>query len=123
MKSFSTDNLAWHKKAIFSGAGISNNNALFSYHANWKAPGRWVVEVLTEKHRFLFKPMEQLQIQILNSVKVEPVEIDNKLDVAFKPGVHQQTKAFLFEPGNIHLLSIAQQAENCKVYQQMLDGN
>ena len=80
---------------IFSGAGISDIGALFSYQANWDAPGRWVVEILTNKHRLYFKPMETLQIQELRSVKVLPVEIDDHLDKEFKPGFYLESKAFL----------------------------
>lgn len=80
---------------IFAGAGISDKGALFSYQANWDAPGRWVVEILTKKHRLYFKPMESLQIQELRSVKVVPVEIDDYLDKEFKPGFYLETKAFI----------------------------
>ena len=88
--------LDWHPSSSnFCGAGISTEGSLFSYHANWEAPGRWVIEVLTKKHRLLFKPMESLQIQVLGSVAVNPVEIDDTLDKAFKPGIYLQTQAFL----------------------------
>lgn len=94
---FSTGELTWHKPVAFSGAGITDKGALFSYQANWNAPGRWVVEVLTTKHRLYFKPMESLQIQEKGSVAVNPVEIDNHLDTEFKPGFYLQTKAFVEE--------------------------
>ena len=56
----------WHKASSnFSGAGISNKNALFAYHANWQGPGRWSMEFLTKKHRLIFRPIEKLQIQKL----------------------------------------------------------
>ena len=95
---------------IFAGAGISDKGALFSYQANWDAPGRWVVEILTKKHRLYFKPMETLQIQELRSVKVLPVEIDDHLDKDFKPGFYLETKAFL-EGDDTRLCSIAQQVD------------
>lgn len=79
----------------FCVAGISTEGALFSYHANWEAPGRWVIEILTKKRRFLFKPMESLQVQILGSVAVNAVELDDTLDKDFKPGIYLQTKAFI----------------------------
>jgi predicted dehydrogenase len=88
--------LDWHPKSSnFCGAGISTKGALFSYHANWEAPGRWVIEILTKKRRFLFKPMESLQVQMLGSVAVNPVELDDALDKDFKPGIYLQTKAFI----------------------------
>lgn len=95
---------------VFSGAGITTKGALFSYQANWDAPGRWVVEILTKKHRLYFKPMETLQIQELRSVKVVPVEIDDHLDKEFKPGFYLETKAFL-EGNDERLCTIAHQVE------------
>jgi predicted dehydrogenase len=88
--------LDWHPaSANFCGAGISTEGALFSYHANWEAPGRWVIEILTKKRRFLFKPMESLQVQILGSLAVNPVELDDALDKDFKPGLFLQTESFI----------------------------
>ena len=111
MSSYSNGTTGWHTPANFSGAGVSNNNILFSYNANWNAPGRWAVELLTEKHRIYLKPMEQLQLQDKGSVKVYPVEIDDHLDKEFKPGFYLQTKAFL-EGDNLRLCTIEQQAEH-----------
>ncbi len=88
--------LEWHPSAsIFAGAGITEKGSLFSYQANWEAPGRWVLELLTKKHRLIFKPMEKLQIQLLGSVAINPIEINDSLDTEFKPGLYLQTKAFL----------------------------
>jgi len=96
LSSFHTGGLDWHPNAsIFCGAGISIKGAPFSYQANWEAPGRWVVEVCTKKHRLYFKPMEQLQIQELGRVTVEQVLIDDHLDKEFKPGLYLQTENFL----------------------------
>lgn len=93
---FHVGGLSWHPNAsIFSGAGISEKDALFSYQANWEAPGRWVVEICTQKHRLYFKPMESLQIQELGSVNLNTVIIDDHLDKDFKPGIYLQTQAFL----------------------------
>lgn len=93
---FHTGGLEWHPNAsIFCGAGISIKGALFSYQANWEAPGRWVVEVCTKNHRLIFKPMETLQIQNIGSVAVDPVLIDDHLDKEYKPGIFLQTEAFI----------------------------
>jgi len=123
MSSFSSGRLDWHEKAIYSGAGKSEKGALFSYQANWQAPGRWSVEMLTKEHRFVFRPMEQLQIQKINSVKIEPYELDDALDKQYKPGLFRQTQAFFKDPSDPGLLTIQQQALNCGYYQQILDGN
>jgi predicted dehydrogenase len=104
---------------IFSGAGISTKGALFSYQANWDAPGRWVVEILTKKHRLYFKPMETLQIQELRSVKVLPVEIDDHLDKEFKPGFYLETKAFL-ERDDFRFCTLEHQVERInKVFKKI----
>lgn len=89
--------IEWHTKSSnFCGAGISKTGALFSYHANWKAPGRFSVEILTNKHRLIFRPLEKLQIQNIGSVAINMVEgIDYSLDENFKPGLYLQTQAFL----------------------------
>ena len=95
LSSYKSGNLAWHKHSKFTGAGVTRNEALFSYHANWGAPGRWSVEILTAQHRLYFKPMETLQIQKIGSVNVIPADIDDTLDKSYKPGLYNQTMAFL----------------------------
>lgn len=95
MTCFAKDEAEWHKPVNFAGAGRTDKNVLFNYQANWDAPGRWAVELLTSKHRIYLKPMEQLQLQDKGSVKVYPVEIDDHLDKEFKPGFYLETKAFL----------------------------
>ena len=93
---FKAGELDWHPSgSTYVGAGITDTNALFSYHANWKAPGRWFLEILTLKHRLIFKPFEFLKIQEIGSVKLNEVEIDYSLEKDFKPGLYKQTKAFL----------------------------
>ena len=110
---FAKDAVDWHKPINFAGAGRTDKDVLFSYQANWDAPGRWAVEMLTSKHRIYLKPMEQLQLQDKGSVKVYPVEIDDHLDKEFKPGFFLETKAFL-EGDTGRLCSLKQQAEHVK---------
>jgi predicted dehydrogenase len=94
--SFTLGSLEWHPRgAVFTGAGKSEKGALFSYHANWNSPGRWFVEICTNKHRLYFKPMETLQIQEIGSVALNPVLINDELDKKFKPGLYLQVKSFL----------------------------
>lgn len=96
MYSFTSGSIEWHPNAsVFSGAGKTDIGALFSYHANWKAPGRWFVEICTSKHRLYFKPMETLQIQEIGSVGLNPVVLNDDLDRLFKPGLYLQVKCFL----------------------------
>lgn len=106
--SYTAGELTWHKPAIFAGSGVTDKGALFCYQANWAAPGRWGVELLTSKHRLYLRPMEKLQIQDIGSVAINPVEIDDHLDVEFKPGFYLETKAFL-EGNYEQLCSIEEQ--------------
>jgi predicted dehydrogenase len=96
MHCFTAGALEWHPSAArFAGAGVTDRNVLFSYQANWQAPGRWGVEILTANHRLIFRPMESLQVIKKGSVNVEPVVLDDHLDKAFKPGLFVQVDRFL----------------------------
>ena len=120
MISYSKDEADWHKPINFAGAGRTDKDVLFNYQANWDAPGRWAVELLTANHRIYLKPMEQLQLQDKGSVKVYPVEIDDHLDKEFKPGFYLETKAFL-EADTERLCSLEQQQEHVKnIYSRIL---
>ena len=93
---FTKGSLNWHPAAsVFSGAGVSEYGAIFSYQANWESAGRWSVEMLTIKHRLILRPMEKLQIQKRGSVAIEFLECDYALDEAYKPGLFLQTKKFI----------------------------
>jgi predicted dehydrogenase len=112
MSCYKTGSLTWHPSAsVFAGAGVTASGALFSYHANWEAPGRWSVEVLTRKHRLVFRPLEKLQIQTLDSLVFEDVRLENDLDVRFKPGLHLQVEAFLTGKNSEKLATIASHRE------------
>lgn len=110
MTCYQNGSVGWHTPSNFAGSGISDKGVLFSYNANWNAPGRWAVELLTAKHRIYLKPMEQLQLQDKGSVKVYPVEIDDHLDKEFKPGFYLETKAFI-EGNDSRFCTIEEQAK------------
>ena len=101
---------------VFAGAGISQAGALFSYQANWEAPGRWGVEILTRKHRFILRPLEKLHIQKINTVSIENVPIDDQLDIDFKPGLYLETESFLREDLSAPFLDIHKHSESVKTY-------
>lgn len=109
--------LSWHRHARHVGSGMTETGALFSYLADWQGPGRWSVEVITPRHRLIFRPLEKLLIQQIGSVAQEPVEIDDSLDVKFKPGFYRQTVAFFEAPET--LLSIQQQAAHLSTYRSI----
>ncbi|MEO6901898.1 MAG: Gfo/Idh/MocA family oxidoreductase [Bacteroidia bacterium] len=122
MKSYAGGNLSWHDKAIFAGAGKTKGDVLFSYQANWDAPGRWGVEVLTAKSRLILRPLEDLFIQLKGEVTINKVEFDKSEDIAFKPGLMLQTNSFLM--GNVaSFKTIEKQAEMLDIYDQIAKGN
>lgn len=95
LKSWITGGLAWHSKgSIFTGAGVTQDGALFSYHANWESPGRWGIELFTKHHRIVLRPLEKLQIQNHGTIKVEEVSCQSEWEEQFKPGLYRQIEAF-----------------------------
>ena len=88
--------LEWHPAAArFHGAGVSELGIPFAYQADWEAPGRWGVELLTRQNRYVLRPMEALQAIPLGSIEAQPIELDDALDYQFKSGLFWQCKAFL----------------------------
>lgn len=117
---FTAGGLEWHPKAsVFTGAGITENGALFSYHANWEAPGRWGVEVLTKKHRLILRPLEKLQLQNIGSINIEVVDLEDELDKKFKPGLYCLTKSFI-ENSLPSPPTIFEHKNNCKYYERII---
>jgi predicted dehydrogenase len=104
---------------IFTGAGISVTDAFFSYQANWSAPGRWSVEILTSYHRLIFRPLEQLYIQKKGSISIEKVEIDDTLDKTYKPGLYREVEAFLGQKDANRFLTIHDQVAQSIYYKKM----
>lgn len=96
LQSFRKGGLDWHPSGtVFTGAGETERGVLFSYHADWESAGRWNVEVYTKHRKLIFCPMEKLSEVVKNTVAVQPVELDDALDQAFKPGLYRQVDAFL----------------------------
>lgn len=119
LNSMVSGSLDWHSaSAIFAGSGKTFDGTLFSYNGNWNSPGRWSLELLTNKSRLIFRPMEKLQIQLQSSVEINDVPIDNNLDVEFKPGLYRQTEHFINNSCE-HLCSIQEQIEMFPIYEKM----
>ncbi|RCS57427.1 Gfo/Idh/MocA family oxidoreductase [Parvibium lacunae] len=112
--------LCWHPSAsIFSGAGKTDRGVLFSYQANWDAPGRWSLEVLSRHRRFIFRPMETLQVMRRGSVSIDQVVIDDKYDKNFKPGLYKQVDCFLNDSTPGGLCTINDQLINWPIYEKI----
>lgn len=119
ISSFVHGGLSWYSKAsAFSGAGITENGAVFSYTANWESAGRWSVEVLTKKHKFIFEPLEQLKIQNRGEIQVSEVELDDEVDVKFKAGLYKQVEAFLNDDYE-KMIDIQEHRRNAEIYEIM----
>jgi predicted dehydrogenase len=109
----------WHPSAArFSGSGITERGVMFSYLSDWEAPGRWGVEILTRKRRLILRPMEQLHQILLGSIKIERIELDDTLDVQFKPGLFNEVKTFIAGDYD-RSPTIQQQLVNIGIYAEM----
>lgn len=118
-QAFVAGGLPWHPSAaVFAGAGSTETGVLFSYGANWDGPGRWAVEIITDHSRLIFKPMEALQIMRKGKVAVEPVDIDDRLDNQFKPGLYHQVARFLAGE-TAGLCTLGEQVAKWDVYARM----
>jgi predicted dehydrogenase len=115
--SLEADPLNWHPSGQFVGMGKTINGALFSYNADWVGPGRWGMEIVTAKHRLVYRPLEKLQVQELGTIGFKDVAIDDSLDISYKPGFYKQVENFLSR--NSSILSIQDQLSHLAVYRKM----
>jgi predicted dehydrogenase len=112
MQSYQAGTLDWHSKAaVFGGAGLTKNGALFTYHANWASAGRWGVEVMTSKRKLILCPLEKLKEMKVGEIKISDVDLDDADDVQFKPGLKKQVEAFL-NGDDTDLINIEEQYNN-----------
>lgn len=115
----SKGSLPWHPASSnYVGSGISDSGALFSYRGNWESPGRWGIELLTRKRKYILCPMEQLHIQEIGSISVEKVDIDDSLDISFKPGLYKQVQGFLDNDLD-NFCDLKTQTKMIKLYEEM----
>lgn len=115
-KYYKKGKLKWHPNAArFCGSGITKKGTLFSYLADWEGPGRWGLEILTKKNRYILRPMEELQVIKLNKTKIQKVSIPNKIDKKFKPGIFLQVKNFI-KKNNSFFCEISEQLKNMKIF-------
>jgi predicted dehydrogenase len=120
LHSLTGGSLNWHpSSAVFAGSGRTDQGVLFSYQANWDAPGRWGVEVLTRQRRLILRPMECLQIIRRGSVNIEKVDFENDIDKTFKPGLYKQVASFLFGESKEKLCLISEQVRKWEIYSRI----
>ena len=112
----------WHPAGSqFVGHGSLDNGGLFSYHADWDAAPRWMVEVMTPKRTLMFNPLEKLNERSTEGFAITPVALDDDLDARYKPGLFAQTDAFL--KGNAtDLATIASHADHMENIYKVIRG-
>lgn len=120
MSVYKSGGLKWHNVgSIYNGCGVTENDIPFTYQANWEAPGRWGVELLTAKHRLYLRPLEKLQIQKKGSVEIQDYDLDDKIDTAYKAGLYNEVKAFLYEVGIEKLCTLEEQRKHMDIYSEI----
>lgn len=109
---------SWHPSgSVFVGSGLTNSGALFSYQANWAAPGRWGIELCTSRYRFILRPLETLQVIEKGSIAVQSIAVeDSDIDKKFKPGLFRQVEAFINDSSSEFLCPIEDQLANARFY-------
>lgn len=119
LNAMTSGSLSWHPtSAVFAGSGRTEQGALFSYQANWDAPGRWGVEILTQKHRLILRPLETLQIIKKGSINIENYQIADEIDKEYKPGLYRQVEYFLMGMKN-DFCTLEDQVKKWKLYEKI----
>ncbi len=122
LSTYKSGTLPWHPSGSrYTGAGETEAGVLFSYQADWEAPGRWGVEFMTRKHRLILRPLETLKIQNINGIAIEEVNIDDTLDKEYKPGLYKQTESFL--KGGMNLMTLQEHIERWKIFEEIAKTN
>ncbi len=114
-----SNEIDWHPSgSVFTGSGVSENKIPFTYNTDWSSAGRWSIEIFTKKRRFYLKPMEKLFEQKKGSINISEILLDDKLDIAYKPGLLVQTQAFL-NSDFFDLVSIDEQIKAIGIYEEI----
>lgn len=109
----------WHSSAArFVGCGVTVENILFSYFADWEGPGRWELELVTTKRRLIFRPLEEMRVIEIGSTNEVLINGSNALDRDFKPGLYSQVAEFISQDTKT-LCRIDEQLANSLIYSKM----
>ena len=120
---YNSDKYKWNKSpSIFCGSGKTKEGNLFSYHANWHSGGRWSVEILTSRGKYILCPLEKLFYQKRGSFQIEEIALDTKFEKNFKPGFYLQTKSFI-KGINDDLLSLSEYDVQVNFYKKIAGYN
>lgn len=119
ISTFKNGSLDWHPASSnFAGAGTTDKGALFSYSGNWEGPGRWSLDVISPKRRYIFRPFEQLHTQEIGSIAINKVDVNDRMERDLKPGLYLQCKSF-FEDSIEYMCTIEDQAMLSRIYEEM----
>jgi len=112
--------LSWHPSgSAFCGSGTTDKGATFAYHANWEAPGRWWVEVMSRKRRFKMCPMETIQVQNKGEITWSEINLDDDMEKQFKPGLYGMISGFLSNGEHTGLCTLDELVSHFSVFQKM----
>lgn len=88
-------NLSWHPSAsIFFGKGNFESNIKFTCKADWNGPGRWGIEIVSKEYKYILSPLEKVKKMGLENFDICNVELENKDDLEFKPGLKKMILDF-----------------------------
>jgi predicted dehydrogenase len=122
MSSYVSKKILWNNStAIYCGAGKTKNGAMFSYSANWKSAGRWSIELLTAKGKYILRPLEKLFFQKIGSLEIKEIKLNDKHDEHFKPGFYKQIQVFMSSKTNSRLLSLSKYNKMLGVYKKIIN--
>jgi predicted dehydrogenase len=123
MSSYVSDIITWNKSpSIFSGAGKTRGGSIFSYQANWQSAGRWSVELLTARGKYILCPLEKLSFQKKSHLETQEIKLNSKFDKDFKPGLYAQLNAFINFPDE-NLLSLSDHYAMLSFYKKIYGSN
>lgn len=108
-------------RSLYLGFGVSKKNIHFSYHSNWESAGRWSIFLFTKKRNIILSPLEQVQIQNRNSIKIEFLKFNSKRDEKFKPGIPGMIDCFLSSKKD--LMKLKEYIQKFKVYSKIAGYN
>lgn len=85
--------LPWHPAgAEFAGVARCGEVPV-TWATSWRAPGRWAIEIATDRGRFRLAPMEELKLLRPGSLEWEG-DGGGDEDDGFKPGLRRMLAAF-----------------------------
>ena len=95
INSFQSGSLDWHPSgSIFTGTGISVKNIPFSYNANWKSTGRWMIEIMTKENSYRLMPLEKIFVCKRGMLEWELVNFETSFP-DLKPGIAEEIVTML----------------------------